>query len=142
MTNFNQKEAIENPLDKEKNLLSTNSEEVLNLVVEKKDGQYTEKAKLLMTRIGRIAAIGVGLAGGVGAIAIGGSALYEHFTGMSNEINEITGELRNIPFKDAKEMVFAMDFSLFIGALGALGAEKLKDMIEKIKSKIEQIKTS
>lgn len=133
----------ENNLDKqiesEKNLLGENSAEISNLVIEK-SGSYSEKAKLLMARVGKIASGGVAVAGGAAALAMGGVIGHEFFTAHSNEINQITGELRNINFQDAKEMIATLDLSILAGAIGALGVSKFNDVIEKIKSKIQQLK--
>ncbi len=123
----NNENSMDGKLSKEKNLLQSNSSEVLGLMKENKE-PLTEKAKMLFSKIGKISSVLVAGVGIAGVVAATGSAGYEIATHTHNNMLEMSDGMKTLIMGDLDKTAFVT----LIGVLGALGFDKL---IEKLRMK-------
>ena len=129
--NQENREGIESSIESEKVILGENAEEVSELVAEKDPGSLTDRAKLLLARAGKVAGVGLAAAGGVGLAATLGFGVeqiieHTHAWGVTDE-----------RIKSQADLYWgAGGISAFATLLGAMSAEKLGSIVEKLKSKI------
>ncbi len=124
MEQFPQNEEIyENVLESQKAEMAESIEEVADLVVEK-NGMYTEKAKLLLMRIAKVAS---------GAVAVGAGAAA--LTAMGVGVYEVVQD-SSITQGDREFLYEAMNLTAFVAAIGAIGMVQCQEIINKIKTKI------
>ena len=113
----NQENNLNGQLEREKNKLGKNAQEVIDIASEKKS--FTEQAKLLLARIGKIASVGVKVAGAtaiLGSLALGIDELVNH----SSDTHEYKTKL--------SEVLEALAFlGGFVAVLGGIAASKFKD---------------
>jgi hypothetical protein len=126
-------EQMKSPLEEEKEKLGQNSEEVANLVIEK-GGQHTEKAKLLLVKIGKVAGAGIAAAGAVGALGSLG-------LGIAEVIDHTQNFMVDVPPHHALPVITGLSVSGLAALVGGLTMEKFNQIADSIKSKIQQLKS-
>lgn len=126
-------EQMKSPLEQEKEKLGQNSEDVANLVIEN-NGQYTEKAKLLLVKIGKIASAGIAAAGVAGALGSVG-------LGIAEVIDHTQNFMVDVPPHHALPVIAGLSVSGMAALVGGLTMEKFNQITDSIKSKIKQLKS-
>lgn len=135
MPQNNQENNLDKQIEIEKNILGNNVEEISSLVSEKKEGgSFTDKAKLLASKAGRVAGVGIATAGTLGILGTTGLTLAEvaeHTEGMG---------IPRIPEHTRGFLLNSMNITAFVTLIGAFGADKCEKIIQNIKSKLKSEK--
>lgn len=134
---FNRESGLDRKLESEKADLETNSVDTADLIADK-DGNFSEKAKLLLARVGKVAAVGVGVAGGAmllgGAgidIAAGVDAVAHHW----DEITAAGSVYRSAALDSVGISTTIAGIGGICSALGIQAVDKLRGVIDRIKAK-------
>jgi hypothetical protein len=120
---------LETQLESERTLLAENIEEISGLV-EKKTTGWTDQAKLLAARCGKVAGVGLAAAGGIGALGITGLELQSIIE------NTHEGVIAPLSIDDKQFLLSVQAITVFAGMLGVVTIDKFQNIIAKLKEKL------